>query len=414
LTSFSIQSFGCRVNQAEAFTWTERFQDQGLVYEEDPLRSDIVVVNTCTLTRMADRDVRSFLNRVSRENPEARLVVTGCYAEGRQEEMRTDPRVWKVVSNQDKGSLPERILSPVGAGKTAEKRAYRSRALVKVQDGCDFRCSFCIIPSVRGKSVSSDEREILSRIRKYTEHGFREVVLTGIHLCSYGLDRRPQTSLLNLLRECENIEALGRIRLSSLDPRFLDRPLVGHLTSSAKVCPHFHLSLQHGSDDVLSGMGRRIDTAQYRALLQEIRHRSPEASLGADIIVGFPGEKEKDFAVMLRFLEESPLTYFHVFPYSPRPGTPAAEWERVEEKAKKARAARLRRLSAKKNFLFRRKFAGRIMEGIVVKKSDQGAAILTSNYISVRVPSCPAGAGEEVRVRVTEVAPEETRGRVVP
>lgn len=413
MTSFSIQTFGCRVNQAEAFLWADLFQKQGLKYEKDFSLSDLVVVNSCTLTARADSDARSFIRRVSRLNPKARLIVTGCYAERAPEDLQNMPQVWCVFSNTEKKDLAEKILSFAGLKKQDQLIHFRSRALVKIQDGCNFRCSFCIIPSVRGRSVSFEKREILARIKEFISQGFREIILTGIHLCSYGFDLKPRSSLLQLLQEIESLNGLAKLRLSSLDPRFLEPSLIEYITKNEKVCPHFHLSLQSGSDDILQRMGRRIRIEDYKKILTCLHEKSPQASLGADIIVGFPGETEDDFSQTYRFLEQSPLTYLHVFSYSPRPGTVAASWRQINGKAKKERARLLRDLSSRKNTNFRRLFVGKECEAIVIRKEKAGAEVLTSNYFKVFIPSCPHDEGKEVRVKITKVDAGKTTGQIV-
>ena len=413
MTSFSIQTFGCRSNQAEAFLWTHEFQKHGLKYEKDFSRSDLVVVNSCTLTSRADSDTRSFIRRVSRLNPNARLIVTGCYAERAPEELRNMPQVSWLFSNTEKKNLEAKVLSFAGPGAERQISPFRSRASVKIQDGCNFRCTFCIIPSVRGKSVSFAKRDILDRIKEFISQGFKEIVLTGIHLCSYGLDLNPRSSLLELLQEIESLSGLGRLRLSSLDPRFISPPLIEHITESDKVCPHFHLSLQNGSDDVLQRMGRKIKIEDYKRILARLREKSAHVSLGADIIVGFPGETEGDFSQTYSFLEESPLTYFHVFSYSPRPGTAAASWPQVNGKVKKERAGLLRELSRSKKANFRQLFLGKECEAIVIKREKAGADVLTSNYLKVFVPSCPHDEGKEVRVRITKVDTKKTTGQII-
>ncbi len=413
MTSFSIQTFGCRSNQAEAFLWANEFQKHGLKYEKDFSRSDLVVVNSCTLTGRADSDTRSFIRRVSRLNPKARLIVTGCYAQRAPEELRNMPQVSCLLSNTEKKDLDKKILSFAGPGKERQISPFRSRASVKIQDGCNFGCTFCIIPSVRGRSVSLDKREILARIKEFISQGSREIVLTGIHLCSYGLDLNTKSSLLELLQDIESLKGLRKLRLSSLDPRFLSPSLMEHITASDKVCPHFHLSLQSGSDDILHRMGRKIKVEDYKSILAGLREKSPQASLGADIIVGFPGETEEDFSQTYCFLEQSPLTYLHVFSYSPRPGTAAASWQQANGKVKKERAGLLRALSSRKNTTFRRLFVGKESEAIVIKKGKAGTEVLTSNYFKVFIPSCPRDEGKEVRVKITKVDNKKTTGQIV-
>ncbi len=414
MRSFSIQSFGCRVNQAEAFHWADELQKNGLEYEEDFFRSDLIVVNSCTLTSRADSDVRKFIRTVARMNPKAHLIVTGCYLDRAPDEFKDMPQIWRSYSNKEKSLLVKDLISSISSQKSEPRRFFRSRALVKIQDGCDFRCTFCVIPRVRGGSVSVEKDEILAQIRRCIDQRFREVVLTGIHLCSYGLDLQPKSSFLDLLEEIEGLQGLARARLSSLDPRFLNVSLLDHLTKSERLCPHFHLSLQNGSEDVLRRMGRKVKIEDYKDILNYLRRHCPQASLGADIIVGFPGEKKEDFEQTSCFLENSPLTYFHVFSYSPRPWTAAASWPQVDGKVKKERAARLRKLAAKKNLEFRRSFLGKECEAIVIKKKKEGAQVLTSNYLKVSVPCSLLEEREEVRVKITKVTSKATMGKIIP
>lgn len=411
MTTFSVQSFGCRVNQAEAFSWVEELQDKGLVYVNDCMKSDIVLINSCTLTSRADRDVRGFIRKVGRENPESRMILTGCYV-NRILGLQNQGQVVKLVPNADKDRLVQSVLSLSGSEEARSHVPYKSRALIKIQDGCDYHCTFCIIPSVRGPSRSVAPQDIIAQVRDIIQKGFSEIVLTGVHLCLYGLDLEPKLSLLQLLDKITRLKGLGRIRLSSLDPRFLNGGLLDFLVSNTKICPHFHLSLQHGSDAVLQKMGRNIRTERYVDIIRTLRRGVPDAAIGADIIVGFPGEKDRDFENTYSLLEETPLTYFHVFSYSPRPGTPAAGWKGVTERIAKDRAGRLRRLSRRKNLAFRRTFIGSELEAAVIEKQNGAARILTGNYIDVKIPSCPAEIKSLVRVIITEASPTGTSGEI--
>jgi threonylcarbamoyladenosine tRNA methylthiotransferase MtaB len=423
MPTFSIQNFGCRVNQAEAFAWAETLREGGLRLEPDWAKSDLLLVNSCSLTSRAERDVRKFIQRVGRENPGARLVVTGCTAQHIREEIGRHPQVLFVLANSEKEGLAERVLSLVGRPAPREKRSgvtadeseasFRSRALLKVQDGCDNACAFCIIPCLRGRSVSVAPGEVAVSARRLVDQGYREIVLAGIHLSSYGADLVPKESLLELLRRIEEVRGLGRLRLSSLDPRRTGEALIDHIAANPKVCQHFHLSLQHASPRILEKMGRPDEPELYGSRLSALRQKSPEAALGADIIVGFPEETGEDFALLEDFLEKSPLTYLHVFSYSPRPGTRAAERPRVPDRVIKERSRALRRLSAEKNGRFRRSFAGKVLEGVVVRREGEGAEVVTENYLKVHVPRCPAPKREIVRVRITCVSPDFMEGEVL-
>lgn len=415
MTSVFIHNFGCRVNQAEAFDWSCRLGEAGISVARDWHQAEWVVVNACALTARAEADVRQFLKKIQRESPGARVVVTGCLAEKTREELARNSSVCRIIPNSRKDSLVAELLALTGTGRVqAERRLFRSRALVKVQDGCDAHCTFCIIPSLRGKSRSRSLEQVVECARAAAERGYNEIVLAGIHLCAYGQDLEPQKSLLDLLRALTAIETLRMVRLSSLDPRLLPGRLLEFLVTEEKICPHFHLSLQHASGPVLRRMGRKSTPAEYLEILNFLRAGRPEASLGADIIVGFPGEEEADFNFLKDFLRESPLNYFHVFSFSPRSGTPAAGWEQVPENIKKKRSEELRRLSREKNQAFKKMFIGRELAGIVIKKKGPVFEVLTGNYIKVMIKSGrELKPGQLVRVRVTEAGAGLAQGEVV-
>jgi threonylcarbamoyladenosine tRNA methylthiotransferase MtaB len=446
MASFSIRNFGCRVNQAEAFDWAAELQRGGLDFEPDPAKSEIVVLNTCTLTSRADRDVKKFIRHVARTNPAARIVVTGCLAERAPDEIAGLPGIWKIIPNSDKDSLPDGVRSAFFRGNTRPlplarpeyggndpreargplrprrgsreqwafpERSFRKRAFLKVQDGCGMACAFCVIPSVRGRSRSLAPAEVLSRLAGLAGRGYREAVLSGIHLSSYGRDLSPRASLLELLREIDGAPEGIPIRLSSLDPRLTAEDLIDLAAASARIRPHFHLSLQHGSPSVLEAMGRPGSPEAYLRLLERFRARAPQAALGADVLVGFPGETDEDFQRTEEFLRASPLTYVHVFAYSPRPGTAAAARLGVPSKARAARADRLRRFSGERDLAFRRSQAGRTLRGIVIRNSAQGTAVLTENALDVRLARCESAEGAAVVVRVLGADEAGTAGEII-
>jgi threonylcarbamoyladenosine tRNA methylthiotransferase MtaB len=413
MRSFSIQSFGCRTNQAEAFQWAGRFQESGLVLEENFYKSNIVIINTCTLTQRADADARNFIRKIIRKNPQARIIITGCYAERDPIRFKKNPKVWKVFLNKEKDLLQQEVIEDFGNNKPAPYSPFRSRAPVKIQDGCDFRCTFCIIPEVRGPSRSYNPDEIINKAKELVAKGFKEIVLTGIHVCLYGRDLQPKSSLKELISKLISVRGLDYIRLSSLDPRFLNENFIDFVTSQNKVCPHFHFSLQHTSDRIIRKMGRKISSERYKKILEYTREKSPGASMGADIIVGFPGESPKDFNQLCAFLEKSPLSYFHVFSYSPRPGTAAAGKERVHSKTEKKRSSVLRELSQIKNLRFRKKFENKILDAVVIKKKDKKFHVLTPNYLKVVIPDGSYQKRSCIKIKITDIEPKETRGVAV-
>jgi threonylcarbamoyladenosine tRNA methylthiotransferase MtaB len=432
MPSVAVRNFGCRANQAEAFAWADALSGRGLTVEADGGRSDVVLVHSCTLTGRADRDVRKLIRRIGRQSPGTRIVVTGCYAERAPDELLGLPNVAAVLPRSAGGQVAETVAGfaaerAAGRGRIAPEAArtvpanegalsegsYRARAYLKVQDGCDNRCAFCVIPSLRGRSASVPPAEAAASARNLANRGFREIVLAGIHLASYGRDLEPRRPLVELLREVGEAAAPARLRLSSLDPNLVDDGLAARLAGDGRICPHFHLSLQHASERVLRSMGRAGGPRSYERILGGLRRLAPDAALGADIIVGFPGETEADFEELRAFVEASALTYVHVFPFSPRPGTPAWGRTRIADDIVTYRVKTMRALSAAKDLRFRGRFAGRTLEAVVIGKTGRGAEVMTANGIKVDVAGPAAPRRELVRVKIGRVVPQRTEGEVL-
>jgi len=364
--------------------------------------AELVVLNTCTVTGAADADVRRAVYRLRRENPSARIVVTGCYAQRAPEEVATLPGVELVVGNSHKTKIPELLtqmhslapyhgqivvgeILPVWDSLALEfdgPAGDRTRPALKIQDGCNSRCSFCIIPTVRGRSRSAPADLVVAQVRGLATR-YREIVLTGINLGRWGRELGPGVRLVGLLRRLLAETEVERLRLSSVEPMDLSGELLEVMASSPRIAKHVHAPLQTGSDSVLRRMRRWYRARHYEDRILRVRELMPDAAIGADVMVGFPGETDAEFEENRSFLERLPFTYLHVFTYSPRPGTPAASMPgQVPAAVRKERSLILRELAARKNQEFRHSMIGRQLS--VVTLEETGAA-LSSNYLKVKL-----------------------------
>ena len=417
---YSILTFGCRVNQADSFDIEAALRAQHLVASE-PEEADLVVVNTCTVTAAADQGARHAIRRVQRVNPRARILVTGCYATRSPESLENLPGVIRLVPNTAKERLPAILASEVlrsTAGKDAVDEMLgpcgsrlspgalgRTAATLRIQTGCDESCSYCIIPSTRGRGRSRVADEVLAELAALTRAGYAEVVVTGVHLGSYGRDLVPQSSLAAILQDLgRHAEHEGGplLRVSSIEPMDCTDAVVDAVAGSAMYARHLHLPLQHGSDAVLSAMRRPYTIADYQRVLATVRSRMPDAAVGSDVMVGFPGESDADFEAMEAFLAASSLTHLHVFPYSERPGTDAASFAgKVPQAVAASRAERLRRLSRTLHDRFLASQAGSVRPGLVLRS---GTRVMTDNYLTVSLAT-PRPRNERVRVRILSTHP---------
>jgi len=416
---YSVITFGCRVNQADSLGFEESFRAMGDVAVE-PEHADLVVVNSCSVTGSADQAVRQTVRRVVRQNPSVKVVVTGCYATRRPDEVGGLPNVIAIVPNERKDSLVRGVrLQPDLHLTTAERfaggdgscgaaiepgMAGRTAYTLRVQTGCTERCSYCIIPSTRGTPRSVPLAEVLRQVARVCDAGFREIVLTGVHLGSYGRDRSPAESLTGLLRALNSVaeaRALAervRFRISSLEPMDCTEAIVDLVAASGAFAPHFHLPLQHASDRVLAAMRRPYTRADYARLVDRILDRMPGAAIGTDIIVGFPGETDDDFRMLAEYLESSRLSHVHVFPYSDRPGTEAAVMQsKVAPPVVRERGRVIREIGARLQMRFRAAAVGTEHRALTL---EDGSLVVTGNYLKARIP--PGHARNEwVRVRLT-------------
>lgn len=397
MQNFAIQNFGCRASQADGAAIDSLLVARGMQGVE-VAQADLVILNTCTVTSAADDDVRQAVRRVHRENPSANIVVTGCYAQRAPEELAALPGVAMVVGNSHKTQLAdlvtatpyhgqlhvgdifaqqEFLASPVtGAG------VDRARPNLKIQDGCNNRCSFCIIPSVRGRSRSARPEDVVAQVRALS-HDYPEVVLTGINLGRWGREAGSQMRLAGLLRKLLTETDVQRLRLSSVEPMDFSDDLMDLMASTPRIAKHVHAPLQSGSDTVLRRMHRRYRPHHYEDRVRRARTLMPDAAIGADVMVGFPGETEAEFDETLQFVESLPFTYLHVFPYSERPSTRAAEHEnQTPQEVRRNRVRVLKDLGERKNLEFRRAMVGRMLSAVSLQ---DGLRAMTTNYLTVEL-----------------------------
>jgi threonylcarbamoyladenosine tRNA methylthiotransferase MtaB len=413
---YSIITFGCRVNQADSLGIEEELRARGATAAPSPDRADVVIVNTCSVTSSADQGARQTVRRLARTNPDAQVVVTGCYATRQPDEIHALPNVLRVVANVEKSTLVSSLA--VQFGLTTSERfgdgdgscgaaiepgvAGRTAFTLRVQTGCAQPCAYCIIPVTRGEPRSVPVRAVLAEVDRIADAGFKEIALTGVHLGSYGRDLHPASSLVELLRGLESGSRV-RFRISSLEPMDCSPEVIDLVASRDGLAPHFHLPLQHASDRMLAAMRRPYTLAYYADLVDSIRARIPAASIGSDVIVGFPGETDEDFDELCAYLERSPLTHLHVFPYSDRPGTGASAMSgKVHGAVVRERAARVRASGHRLTVKFRESQRGTIHRALTL---EDGSLAVTGNYLKVSIP--PGRMRNEwVRVRITSV--EET------
>ncbi len=459
----AFESLGCKLNYAETVQIEKEFRQRGFEVVDPSASADVFVINTCTVTQSADSDCRQIVRRALRSSPDAFVVVTGCYAQGKPEEVANIDGVDLVLGAKEKfhlfdfvdgfskshhnGDGPEAnyhgrvFVSPIedlvefgaadSAVETARLRAEtpassetlsanthsgvqaRTRAFLKIQDGCDYNCSYCTIPRVRGKSRSPSIGFVVDEARQIAAAGFKEVVLSGVNVGDYGSS--DGHSLLELLKALEQVDGISRYRISSIEPNLLSREILKFVSSSSKFCKHFHIPLQSGADEVLKRMRRRYNTGQYKDIVGNVRELMPEAGIGADVIVGFPGETNEIFEKSMNFIENLPLSYLHVFSYSEREGTASAGFGgNVDPRVKRKRSELLRMISTKKRYEFNRQFVGKITKVLAEDEVKNGKIYgFTSNYIRVEMDANPMHVNEISDVLITGVSDNTALGQVI-
>ncbi len=431
--TIAFATVGCRLNQAETQEMEELLASRG--YRAVPFEeaAEVYVINTCTVTGRADFSDRQLIRRATARNPGALVVVTGCYAQTDPAAVARIPGVDLIAGNREKyeladllGSLTKRATPLIKVGDIREAVGVpvapitrfrgRSRAFVKIQDGCQHRCAFCVVPQARGGSRSREPKVVVDQVHRLVEGGYAEIVLTGVDMGHYGRDLFPRTNLAALIGQVLDVPGLRRLRLSSILPPYFTDELIEVIAGSQRIAPHLHIPLQSGSDRVLGRMRRPYNTRIYTSLVERLSKAIPGLGLGTDVIVGFPGETGADFQATHALVEALPFSYLHVFSYSDRKGTEAARLPgHLPARTITERSRALRQLGRTKNLAFRRRLVGRSLEVLVLAERDKVTGRLTGltgNYVEILFDGPDEWMGRFVTVRVTDAAPEGTLGEV--
>ena len=392
-------TLGCKVNQYETNAMMQKMIEAGYEVVDFETKADIYIINTCTVTNMADKKSRQMLRRVKEINPEAILVAVGCYAQVAKEKLEQIPEIDLILGINEKNDIVEYV-------EQASKNTYvsdvlhqtefldfgdvtyteKTRAVIKVQDGCNQFCSYCIIPYARGRIRSRKPESVIKEITDVAKEGIKEVVITGIHIASYGKDFNTEYRLIDLLEEIQKVNGIQRIRLGSLEPTLITEEFVTRLKKLSKICDHFHLSLQSGCDETLKRMNRKYTTDQFRHVVELLRNAYPEVHLTTDVIVGFPGETEEEFNKTYEFLKEIKFYKMHVFKYSPRSGTVAAKMpNQIDGNIKEERSNKLIELSDENEKEYNQKYIGKEVEVLLEEREGEYLKGHTTNYMVVKM-----------------------------
>ena len=424
----AFSTLGCRVNVYESEAMAEKFIREGYEVVEANEVADVYVINTCTVTNMGDKKSRQIISRARRLNENSIIAVVGCYSQIAPKEVSEIPGVDVVLGTRNKGDVVYYVNKAREEGKSQvhvegvlknkkfeelniEEYQDKTRAFLKIQDGCNRFCTYCIIPYSRGSVCSKDPEKVMEEVNKLAEHGFKEIILSGIHTASYGLDLEGNITLMDIIEKIEQVDGIERIRIGSIEPAFFTPEVIEKIKGFKKLCPHFHLSLQSGCDATLKRMNRRYTAEEYAASVELLRKTLPDVSITTDVIVGFPGETEEEFNETYKFLEKIKLTKTHVFKYSPRKGTRAAEMgDQIDGSIKEKRSKLLIELSNKNEKEFIEKFIGKEMDVLIeteVKGQEGVYEGYTRNYIKVQVPcACADVTGKIVDIEITKAENE--------
>jgi threonylcarbamoyladenosine tRNA methylthiotransferase MtaB len=426
-------TLGCRVNQYESEAMTEKFLRENYEVASYDSYADVYVINTCTVTNMGDKKSRQMISRARRQNPDAVIAVVGCYSQIAPEEVSKIAGVDVVLGTRNKGDIiywvnrarEERaqmvevndvLRNNVFEELNIEEYQTKTRAFLKIQDGCNRFCSYCLIPFARGAVCSKKPEKVMEEVKELAKNGFKEIILSGIHTASYGADLEGKITLVDILEDIEKVEGIERIRIGSIDPTFFTEGVVERITALKKLCPHFHLSLQSGCDETLKRMNRHYTSEDYKEVVEVLRKHMPDVSITTDIIVGFPGETQEEFNTTYEFLKEIKLSKMHIFKFSPRKGTRAAEMkDQINGDIKEQRSAKLIDLSSKNEAGFMEKFIGREME-VLYEQIHNGEADkyegYTPNYIKVVSGSSKDIEGEIVNTKLLSIDEEFINGKI--
>lgn len=428
--TYNIITLGCKVNQYESEAVEEIFKARGFERKEN--NADVYVINTCTVTNMSDRKSRQMISRARKDNPDAIIAVMGCYSQVKPEDVAKIEGVDIILGSRNKEEVVDlcedmlqnkeaidQVIS-VSEEKTFEdleisNQTEMTRAYMKIQDGCNMYCSYCLIPYARGNVVSRPMDSIVKEAERLAKNGFKEIVLTGIHVASYGKDFKDGTSLIDVIENVAKVEGIERIRLSSMEPRHITRDFLERMKATKKACDHFHLSLQSGSDDVLKSMNRKYDTKVFKEKIDLIRQVFPNAGLTTDIIVGFPGESEENHKETMDFVKEIKFAKTHLFKYSKRDGTKAATMKgQVNGNIKKDRLKDLEAIEKTNREEFLQKQVGKTLSVLFEEKSDMEGfkSGYSTNYLRVNVENPSLPTNEIYDVKITGIIDDELIGEI--
>jgi len=426
----ALHTLGCKLNFSETSTIGKQFLDYGFSIVDFKNQADVYLINTCTVTENADRECRQIVRRALRQNPDAHIIVTGCYAQLNPEEITKIDGVDTVLGNNEKFKLfsiindfgkrdisctfvsPTNQLNDFGAAYSTDADS-RTRAYLKIQDGCDYTCTFCTIPLARGKSRSMNPEDVLDEFKSLVNSGYKEIILTGVNVGDYG--KHIGKNLYSLLKRMVNVSGKFRIRISSIEPNLLTDDIISLTADNEKMCNHFHIPLQSGSPDVLKLMQRRYTSGFYLNLIEKLKNRIPDVGIGVDVIVGTPGETEERFNETKKLLVDLPISYLHVFTYSERPNTKAVELNGSVEKMERRRRNKiLRILSERKRQIFYRQMTGKDLE--VLFESENSSGIIkgfSSNYVRVEHIFRTELVNNFSKIKITEANAENCKGKII-